>query len=270
VSLRLTIGFGAAGTATHEFAIAVGDSNVSSPPQTFAFTGAAVIPDGDANGVDIPFDVAALPGVVSDVKVRFGGTLVSTDPSSTLVGLNHPYVGDLVITLTDPLARTITLADRPGGVGNFGKNFNQTLFDMTQIASYFQSAIPRRAPYDGVFIPKDDLNALAGDAGVGTWTLRVADVRAGQEPEAAPTIPQAVRSASLILTCMLPPQCAAPRAYCEGDLDTNGVVDDADFQIFAVAYDILLNPGGDLDGDTLTTDADFSLFAVAYDRLLCE
>ncbi|HEX8875343.1 MAG TPA: zinc-dependent metalloprotease family protein [Phycisphaerales bacterium] len=269
VSLRLTIGFGAAGTMTHDFAIAVGDSNVSSPPQTFAFTGAAVIPDGDANGVDIPFDVAALPGVVSDVKVRFGGTLVSTDPSSTLVGLNHPYVGDLVITLTDPMARTVTLADRPGGVGNFGKNFNQTLFDMTQIASYFQSAIPRRAPYDGVFIPKDDLNALAG-GGVGTWSLRVSDVRAGQEPEAAPTIPQAVRSASLILTCLLPPQCAAPRAYCEGDLNNNGVVDDADFQIFAVAYDLLLNPEGDLDGDTLTTDADFSLFAVAYDRLLCE
>lgn len=269
VSLRLTLTFGAAGTLVHEFALPVGDSNAFSPQQTFAFSGEALIPDGDSTGVEIPFNVASLPGVVSDVKLRFDGTLVTTDPGSALVGLNHPYVGDLVITLTDPLARSITLADRPGGVGNFGKNFSKTLLDMKQIASYFQSAIPRRAPYDGVFVPKDDLNTLAGGSGIGTWTLRVADVRAGQAPEAAPAIPQAVRAASLILTCLLPPQCAAPKAYCEGDLNKNGVVDDADFQRFVVAYDILLNAGGDLDGDTRTDDADFSLFAQAYDRVLC-
>ncbi|HEX8878089.1 MAG TPA: PKD domain-containing protein [Phycisphaerales bacterium] len=64
---------------------------------------------------------------------------------------------------------------------------------------------------------------------------------------------------------------------CPGDLNLDGFVDDADFQVFVVAYDVLLCSDvamapacpSDLDGDALVNDADFSVFAAAYDTLLC-
>ena len=64
---------------------------------------------------------------------------------------------------------------------------------------------------------------------------------------------------------------------CVGDLNSDGLVDDLDFQIFAVAYDILdcADPAtaagcpSDLNGDGLVDDLDFQVFAVAYDTLLC-
>ncbi|HEX8875519.1 MAG TPA: S8 family serine peptidase [Phycisphaerales bacterium] len=58
-------------------------------------------------------------------------------------------------------------------------------------------------------------------------------------------------------------------ATCICDLNVDGVVDDLDFQLFAVAYDTLLDPLGDFNNDGVTDDADFSVFAPAYDTLLC-
>ncbi|MBS0191966.1 MAG: hypothetical protein U0573_04495 [Phycisphaerales bacterium] len=67
------------------------------------------------------------------------------------------------------------------------------------------------------------------------------------------------------------------RSVCTGDLNGDCVVDDADFSIFVVAYDILecgaseMAPGcpADLNHDGFVDDADFSLFVVAYDALVC-
>jgi hypothetical protein len=64
---------------------------------------------------------------------------------------------------------------------------------------------------------------------------------------------------------------------CIGDLNGDNVVDDADFVIFASAYNILdctdpLMPPGcpaDLNNDGFVDDADFVLFAAAYNELLC-
>lgn len=64
---------------------------------------------------------------------------------------------------------------------------------------------------------------------------------------------------------------------CAGDLNGDSLVDDADFVLFAGAYDILVCPTdpelpccpADLNGDGFVDDADFVLFANAYDQLLC-
>ncbi len=58
-------------------------------------------------------------------------------------------------------------------------------------------------------------------------------------------------------------------APCPADLNFDGFVDDADFSIFAKAYDRLTTTDGDLNVDQFTDDADFSVFAVAYDILVC-
>lgn len=68
------------------------------------------------------------------------------------------------------------------------------------------------------------------------------------------------------------------RPPCPGDLDFNGFVDDTDFQLFLVQYNILdctapEMPGGcdaDLNFDGVVDDADFApFFLQAYDKLLC-
>lgn len=52
-------------------------------------------------------------------------------------------------------------------------------------------------------------------------------------------------------------------------------MDDADFVLFASAYDTLLCPSAptpcpaDLNADTVVDDADFVIFANSYNALLC-
>lgn len=66
-------------------------------------------------------------------------------------------------------------------------------------------------------------------------------------------------------------------AACPGDLNNDNQVDDADFQVFVVAYNVLdcadaAMPSGcpsDLNADGFVDDMDFQVFAVAYDQLVC-
>lgn len=67
------------------------------------------------------------------------------------------------------------------------------------------------------------------------------------------------------------------RGPCPADLNDDGLVEDADFSLFAVAYNILSCSGGtqpgcpaDLTNDGAVMDDDFSVFVLAYDALLCE
>jgi YVTN family beta-propeller protein len=60
---------------------------------------------------------------------------------------------------------------------------------------------------------------------------------------------------------------------CVGDLNSDGQVDDLDFQVFAVNYDLLVVPpasmAADLNQDAQVDDLDFQVFAMAYNALLC-
>lgn len=65
--------------------------------------------------------------------------------------------------------------------------------------------------------------------------------------------------------------CVSPSSmlFCIADLNGDFFVNDADFQIFANAYNSLEDSTGDLNGDLLTNDADFSIFSTYYDQLDC-
>jgi len=64
---------------------------------------------------------------------------------------------------------------------------------------------------------------------------------------------------------------------CPGDINSDGFVDDADFVLFAAAYDVFdctdpAMPAGcpsDLNHDVNVDDADFVVFANAYNALIC-
>lgn len=60
-----------------------------------------------------------------------------------------------------------------------------------------------------------------------------------------------------------------PVSTCRFDLNFDGVVDDADFTRFVLAYNNVFDAAADANQDCITDDSDFSPFAVAYDALLC-
>ena len=67
------------------------------------------------------------------------------------------------------------------------------------------------------------------------------------------------------------------QASCPGDFNNDAIVDDADFVIFAAAYNIVdcLDPSmpsrcpADLNGDSIVDELDFLVFVVAYNAVNC-
>jgi subtilisin-like proprotein convertase family protein len=157
--------------AVFQFSIRIGRTT----PMHFAFTGGPVaIPDDTAAGVSVSLPVSGFTGTIDKAVFNIDGTACSSAIGSTTVGLDHTFVGDLSATLTSPSGRTISLFNRPGGAGNSGNNFCQTVFDDTAATS-IQAITAGGAPYTGSFKPAQPLSAFAGDVGAGTWILHVTD-----------------------------------------------------------------------------------------------
>ena len=96
-----------------------------------SYTGPAVpIPDNDPAGVNIPLTVSGV-GTITDLDFRFDGTASSTDPSSTTVGVNHSWIGDLSFILTSPWVPMVAFCDQPGvPASTFGCSSNN-LYQLT-------------------------------------------------------------------------------------------------------------------------------------------
>jgi subtilisin-like proprotein convertase family protein len=180
----------ACGTAP-EFQLHTSYTNGPLSPQTFTFKvptgqpgGAPVatsytdlpvpIPDADAAGVDVPITVSGFPGALAKLRFSIDGTSCTTDVGATTVGLDHSWVGDLILTLTSPSGTRVTLASRPGGSSNSGNNFCQTVLDDAGSTS-IQSITPSDAPFTGTFSPASPLAAFNGEDPNGTWILNVSD-----------------------------------------------------------------------------------------------
>ncbi|HKX27725.1 MAG TPA: proprotein convertase P-domain-containing protein [Blastocatellia bacterium] len=147
---------------------------------TFSYTGPALpIPDVNPVGVSIPITVSGMTSPIGGLRFRFDGSSCSSAIGATTVGLDHTWIGDLLITLTSPQGTTVTLTNQPGGVlTNGGNNFCNTVFDDAATAS-IQSITPLGAPYTGSFRPVSPLAAFNGENGNGTWTLKVVDTFGG-------------------------------------------------------------------------------------------
>lgn len=157
--------------AVFSFTLQVG----SVAPVHFAYAGGPVaIPDASSAGVDIPLDVSGFTGTIFKAVFRIDGTSCTADPGATTVGLDHTFVGDLSATLTSPSGRTISLFNRPGGSGNSGNNFCNTVFDDAATTS-IQNVTSGQAPFTGTFKPAAPLAAFTGDVGSGRWILHVTD-----------------------------------------------------------------------------------------------
>lgn len=208
------------------------------PAQQFAYTGAVVaIPDGTGGIATASLAVSGLSGTIADIDFRFDGTTCSTSGTSTTVGLNHSWVGDLRVTLISPTGTQVILIDTPGATGpdtNSGNNFCNTRLDDSATA-LIQTAASTLNPFTGSFKPANPLAGFNGEVGNGTWQVQVQDILS---PDSG-----SLRRFSLFISPQLAPSCAAALVHCPAD-----IADDAGNA---------LPSGGDNSG---ANEGDYNLF----------
>lgn len=138
-------------------------------------TGAAIaIPDGSGSATSGGDAVASIV-----VPGTFGGTV--TDMNFDLQ-INHTYVGDLIVTLTDPAGTSVVLMDRPGSpASTFGcsnDNVDATFDDSSAVV--VETLCDPSPAINGTVNPTGTLGDFIGTVIAGTWTLTVTD-NAGQD-----------------------------------------------------------------------------------------
>ncbi len=139
---------------------------------TFTYAGPPVaIPDNDSNGISVPLEVSGLTATISAVKFTIGGASCDATRGSTTVGLDHTFVGDLLISLVSPAGTRVQLTN---GAGGGGVNLCQTVFD-DSAAVAFSTVTAGQNPFTGSFRPQDRLSAFIGEAGNGQWQVKVID-----------------------------------------------------------------------------------------------
>ena len=181
LKLRLTVTYTGDGGIPSVLNFSIQPGRPNAAPSTFTYTGSPVaIPDNNLPGVDIPITVSGVSGKLKDLNFRFGGSSCSTNPASTTVGLNHSFVGDLVVTLRSPSGTVVKLISKPGANNEpaAGSNFCNTVLDDEGGGSSIQNIVSSGNPYTGTFLPAEPLSAFQGEDPNGTWILNVADTAA--------------------------------------------------------------------------------------------
>ena len=138
----------------------------------------------DASGLPLPVPDDSAAGVSSSVFVADRGRIKDLNlrlpGSSGSPGLEHDFLGDVVIDLIGPDGTTVRLAEHPGGPDNFGKDFVNVTFDdeaSLRLGAPDDPVTAQRPPYNGSFKPQNDqLSRFDGKSRRGTWTLRVRDL----------------------------------------------------------------------------------------------
>jgi subtilisin-like proprotein convertase family protein len=196
ILFTLSVGFTGLGNNPAVFIVPVQTGSPGASTTT-SYAGSPVsIPDNNPTGVNVPLAITG--SSLAQVGFSFDGTSCSTAIGSTTVGLDHSWVGDLTATLQSPAGTKVTLLNRPGGSGNSGNNFCQTVLD-DSAASSIQSVTSAGAPYTGTFKPASPFSAFVGENANGTWVLNVIDN--------VTTDTGSVRAFSVKVTGF---QCAAP------------------------------------------------------------
>ena len=161
------------------------DANALGSPQTFSYTGPSVaIPDGAGSNVAgttvaVNLPVSGISGPIGDVNLRIDG-LNSCSPNSVAnAGIDHSYVGDLVIGLKAPDNSTITAISRMGNGTTAGPNLCNATLDDEGGGTTIGTATDAAAPFTGSWLPGQALSAFRGKSANGTWQLTATDWYAG-------------------------------------------------------------------------------------------
>ena len=160
---------------------------------TVSYTGPDVaIPDNTPAGVNINVPVSGV-GTISDLNFSIdqvaGGTCDGT-VGDVDCGINHSWVGDIILKITSPGGTTVTVIDRvgtpPGTVGCSNNNFALiTLNDDGGLPPIESQANPGptctsslKFP-SGNFSPNNAMSAFDGQNADGTWVVNISDNAGG-------------------------------------------------------------------------------------------
>ena len=179
IDLQLTI-TSSAGIHIVDFNLVTGKNL---PPISFSYDSFSgihpvrAIPDNDPQGIAIPLEVKGLAEVLTGLKFSFDGEQCNSLESANTNGINHPFVGDLIVTLISPNGTRADLINRLGfgSTGRDGNNFCQTIFDDTLGESPIQYINSTQAPFSGLFLPDEPLTVFTGENPNGTWTITLSD-----------------------------------------------------------------------------------------------
>ncbi|MBK6749119.1 MAG: M36 family metallopeptidase [Acidobacteria bacterium] len=158
---------------------------------TVSFNGATAIPDNVPAGVNIPLIVAGV-GTVADMNFSFDNDPMGTCDATVGdvdCGINHSWVGDIIIKITPPDGSpTVTIYDRPGvpvpnTVGCSNNNLGNILLnDEGGFPSIDLQGNPTPGACNtalqfptGNFSPFSPMSAFDGENADGTWTINVSD-----------------------------------------------------------------------------------------------
>ena len=178
IKFTLTVTYGGGiSPQTFDFKIVTGSPGA---PITFRYGGPPVpIPDGKDQFGDNPGDpaiavipVSGVPGNIYKVVLRIDGSSCDRVAGSTSVGIDHPFVSDLKITLRSPSGTPVLVINNAGGSGT---NFCQTTLDDDAGNANIQAVVPAAAPFTGNFVPNVPLSVLSAENPNGNWTLEVQD-----------------------------------------------------------------------------------------------
>lgn len=113
--------------------------------------------------------IPATGSITSTISFTDGRSILDVNVQ---VNIQHTFVGDLRITLTGPSGQIVTLVNRRGGAGD---DFQNTIFDDEATTSILAGT----PPYASTYRPEQSLTAFDQTSAAGTWTLTIADLKAG-------------------------------------------------------------------------------------------
>lgn len=201
----------------------------------------AAIPDNSPDGIEIPIEVIAGAGEVVEA-ISLG------------VEIEHPWIGDLVITLRSPGGQSVTLLDRPGfpsagfpgphGCG--GRDIDAVFIDHADIPAQSACSYDARPVLIGQVAPAQPLDALAGLPAAGLWVVSISDH-------------SAYDTGIALALCLELTTTSA----CPPDLTGDGVLNFFDISAFLGAFTAQA-PAADFTGDGDFNFFDVSAFLAAF------
>ena len=147
-------------------------------PVRFVYAGPPVfIADTTVRGVPGPEAIAHLPvsglgGFLADLDLSFDGELCTIVPVAPTVGIEHPFVSNLLIELIAPSGLALPMIRFADGLGN---HFCQTVLDDESPGGPIQGVETDDNPFTGSYLPARPLSSFDGEDPNGTWTIRVTD-----------------------------------------------------------------------------------------------
>jgi len=267
------------------------------PGGTLSVTGSATLVSGSTLVVPVRGVGPTQRGnLAATGSIALGGRLLGSFESPYQPVEGDVIPGVLVAPAITGALDSVCFADNPSGLGAVAQlDSGAVPMSLNLIVTSGAGLSPKfsQQPSDTSASPIAHFQVAAGPSGV-TYRWLKDSVPLNDGVSAGGSILSGAMTPALTITNVVPEdagsyRCSATNScgivasdpafliLCSGDLNADNMVDDADFVLFLVQYNILdcgdptMRPGcsADLNSDGMVDDADFQVFVPAYEQLVC-